>query len=206
MSAAETTRYDFEPAAERVKAIVAGITDGQLSAPTPCDEYTVAAVLDHVMGLTLAFTNAATKESTGAGSDGSAGRPEPAAANLDPDWRRKLAPRLDALVVAWRDPAAWTGMAEAGGFTMPADVMGAVAVNELVLHGWDLARATGQAYDCDEASAEASLTFTSMMSTPGEEAGRAGLFGPVVEVPADASTLDRTLGYSGRDPFWAPPG
>jgi hypothetical protein len=44
-----------------------------------------------------------------------------------------------------------------------------------------------------------------MMSTPGEEAGRAGLFGPVVDIPADAPLLDRVLGLSGRDPGWARP-
>ena len=40
------------------------------------------------------------------------------------------------LAAAWRDPAAWEGMTEAGGLRMPADVMGAVALDQLVLHGW----------------------------------------------------------------------
>jgi hypothetical protein len=43
-----------------------------------------------------------------------------------------------------------------------------------------------------------------MLSTPGEEAGREGIFGPVVDVPDDAAPLDRLLGLSGRDPGWTP--
>jgi uncharacterized protein (TIGR03086 family) len=88
---------------------------------------------------------------------------------------------------------------------MPAAVMGKVAVDELVLHGWDLARGTGQPFACDPASTQAVFEFTSMMSQPSEAAGREGLFGPVVDVPADASLLDRALGFSGRDPAWRPP-
>ena len=52
--------------------------------------------------------------------------------------------RLDQLAEAWADPAAWEGLTEAGGLTMPAEVAGTVALDEVVLHGWDLARATGQ--------------------------------------------------------------
>lgn len=57
--------------------------------------------------------------------------------------------QLTDLVEAWRDPAAWAGMTEAGGVRMPAEEMGVVALDELVLHGWDLARATGQPFRCE---------------------------------------------------------
>lgn len=82
--------------------------------------------------------------------------------------------------------------------------MGLVALDELVLHGWDLARATGQPYDCDPASAEAVFEFTSMSAAPEEAAAREGLFGPVIAIPADAPLFDRALGLSGRDPAWKP--
>lgn len=41
---------------------------------------------------------------------------------------------------AWKDPAAWTGMTRAGGVDLPGEIAAAVAADELVLHGWDLAR------------------------------------------------------------------
>jgi hypothetical protein len=54
--------------------------------------------------------------------------------NLDPEWCTQLPRRIVELAEAWRDPAAWEGTAEAGGVTMPAEVMGVVALDELVLH------------------------------------------------------------------------
>lgn len=192
-----TTMLDLEPPASEVKRLLEGITDEQLSAPTPCESTPVAGLLDHLMGLTLAFRDAAAKTS---GPD--SGKASASAADLDPDWRTLLPQRLDELAAAWKDPAAWQGMTWAGGVELPAEVMGGVAVDELVLHGWDLARATGQSFSADPASTQACFEFTSAMSKPGEEAAREGLFGPVVEVADDAPMLERALGFSGRDPAW----
>ena len=84
--------------------------------------------------------------------------------------RSRLAHPAHAAVVelaaAWRDPAAWEGMTEAGGLRMPADVMGAVALDQLVLHGWDLAGATSQSFTCDPASTAAVLAFTGASARP----------------------------------------
>lgn len=194
---------DLEPAAREVTRLLDGVRDDQLADPTPCTESQVATLLDHFMGLSLAFTWAARKTPP----PGAAPGPGTAsAANLDPKWRLELPRRLDELVAAWRDPEAWTGMAEAGGVTMPAEQMGVVALDELVLHGWDLARATGQPFTCDPVSTAVIFAFTEGMAQAGQEAGRQGLFGPVVPVPADAPPFDRALGYAGRDPGWTPPG
>jgi uncharacterized protein (TIGR03086 family) len=189
---------DLEPAAQRMKSVAAAIGDDQLTAPTPCAGSSVGDLLDHVMTLALAFRNVA--EKTSAASDGPP--PEPSAANLPPQWRRSLPERLDDLVAAWRDPAAWEGDTAAGGLEFPAAQAGMVALDELVLHGWDLARAAGRPYECDPASAEACMAFVSQV--PDDPAARTGLFGPVVEVPADAPLFDRVLGLSGRDPSWRP--
>ena len=112
--------------------------------------------------------------------------------------------RLDVLADAWSKPSAWEGMTEAGGTTMPAEVTGVVALDDVVLHGWDLARATGQEFRCDPADAEAVLGFTGRSAQPEQAAMRTGLFGPVVPVADDAPTLDRALGFAGRDPAWSP--
>lgn len=198
-----TTILDLGPAANQVKTLVAGVTEDQLPAQTPCEGTSVATMLDHFMGLTKAFHDAATKTPPPEG----AAQPGPGTAseaNLDPAWRQRLPEQLDALVAAWKDPAAWEGMAEAGGVTMPAEVMGLVALDELVLHGWDLARGTGQSFACDPASTQAVFEFTSQAAAPEEAASREGLFGPVVDVPAEAPLFDRALGLSGRDPAWSP--
>jgi uncharacterized protein (TIGR03086 family) len=193
------TMVDLEPATTRLAGLLDGVQD--LDGPTPCAGTSVAALLDHIDGLSGAFTGAAAKD-----LEAGSGAPSPDAANLVPDWRQRIPRRLGALAVAWRDPAAWTGMTRAGGVDLPGEVAGIVALNEVVVHGWDLARATGQSYDVDADSIAACRTFVDQFSGPGQEASRDGLFGPVVAVPDDASALDLLIGLTGRHPDWTPTG
>jgi uncharacterized protein (TIGR03086 family) len=194
------TPVDLEPAARRLADLVGGVPDELLDAPTPCPAYTLGDLVDHVGGAASAFTGAAAKDLGDATSQGPSGD----ASRLPDDWRTRIPRDLVALADAWRDPAAWTGMTKAGGVDLPGEVAGLVALDELVVHGWDVARATGQAYDVDAASLEAVHGFVAQFSEPGQEEMRAGLFGPVVVVPEDAPLLDRVIGLTGRDPAWSP--
>ncbi|MFE0178348.1 TIGR03086 family metal-binding protein [Streptomyces sp. NPDC059002] len=191
---------DLGPQARLVARIADRVTDEQLAAPTPCPDYAVRHLLGHVLSLSRAFADAARKD-LGPGLDRAPGSFVP---DVGPGWRGELPKALDALAEAWRDPAAWQGMTRAGGVDLPGEVAGLVAVDELVVHGWDLARATGQEYAPDAASlgaAEALLTPAEGGDGDGPEGG---LFGTPVPVPADAPLLDRVIGLSGRDPRWAP--
>jgi uncharacterized protein (TIGR03086 family) len=192
---------DLEPAAQQMTDLIRGVPDGPLDGPTPCPAYTLGDLLDHIGTLTRAFTVAATK--TNLAPSGS-GRPVPDAANLDDDWRGRIPRDLTTLVEAWRDPEAWTGMTRAGGIDLPGEVAGLVVLDELILHGWDLARATDQPFDYEPALLEAVLDFVAKFAPPDQEAAREGLFGPVVPVPEEAPLLDRLLGLAGRDPAWSP--
>jgi uncharacterized protein (TIGR03086 family) len=192
-------RPDFEPAARAVQQVAAGVREDQLGDPTPCAQWTVGDLIDHLMGLTEAFRIAAEK----AADPASAGPPPgPSKNHLDPQWRRLLPARLDDLVAAWRSPAAWTGETEAGGVVLPAAVMGLVALNEVVVHGWDLAASTGQPYELDSATAEA---VHSLVAQQASAEGTPGFFGPSITVPVDAPLLDRVIGLTGRDPKWTSP-
>jgi uncharacterized protein (TIGR03086 family) len=154
--------------------------------------------LGHLGGLAVAFRDAGRKD-LGVTTDTNPGSVVP---DIGPDWRETLPKALDELAEAWRAPAAWTGETRAGGVTLPGAVAGAVAADELVVHGWDLARATGQEYEPDEVALRAAYGFlvaAAANSGPGE-----GVFGPVVPVPDDAPLLDRVIGLSGRDPGWKP--
>lgn len=200
------TMVDLGPATQRLVPVLEGITDAHLDAPTPCPDYTVADLLDHVVGLTQAFTDVAT---VGAplGDEGIA----VSADNLDPQWRTNLPTSLAALADAWRNPEAWEGMATAGGVTMPAEVMGIVALDEIVVHSWDLAVATGQRYDGHQQSVDVCIGLLSQAGDgdgDGEGDGEGdgnGLFGTPVAVTDDAPSIDRLIGLSGRDPSWTPP-
>ena len=194
------TPVDLEPAARRLADLVAGVPDELLDAPTPCPAYTLGDLVEHVGGAASAFTGAAVKDL----GDATSQAPSGDASRLGDDWRTRIPRDLAALADAWRPADAWTGMTKAGGVDLPGEVAGLVALDEIVVHGWDVARAAGQPYDCDTPSLEAVNAFVSQFSEPGQEEARAGLFGPVVEVPGDAPLLDRVIGLTGRDPAWSP--
>jgi uncharacterized protein (TIGR03086 family) len=194
---ADRVPLDFDPPVRQLRALLLGIAEDDLGASTPCPRWTVGDLLDHMIGLTYAFTQAARKLTDAPGTAGPP--PQPSAANLPAHWRSRLPVLLEELANAWKDPAAWTGTACAGGVTMPATVMGTVAMNELIMHGWDLARATGQDYAADPRTLEVLIEMLSQ----GPREGTPGLFGPVVEDLGDeASLLDQAVALSGRDPGW----
>jgi uncharacterized protein (TIGR03086 family) len=191
-----TTALDLAPQAAEVARVIAGVRDDQLTDATPCDGTSVAAMLDHYDGLTVAFRLGAEKSPVEGGASADAD-------HLPADWRERLPAQLDALVAAWDQPAAWEGTTEVGGVRMPAAAMGVVAANEVLLHGWDLAVATGQPYAVDPLTAEACLEFNKGFAVGAPEA-RDAMYGPVVPVSSDASVFDRLLGAAGRDPSWTP--
>lgn len=159
-------------------------------------------LLGHLTGLATAFRDAARKD-LGAST---AVSPDATLPVLDDDWCEVLPRRLEEVAAAWRSPDAWTGLTRAGGVELPGEVAGAVALNELVVHGWDLARSTGQPYAAGEAelrSCEALLAPAEDGPNGSPEDGSDGspddgsdddsLFGPPVPVPGDAPLLDRVI-------------
>ena len=198
----ETTQIlDLGPTTRAVARLVQGVSDTQLDAPTPCAAYTVGDIAEHIAGLTVAFTAAARKEGISASQDAP---PLGDASRLGPGWRDRVVADLAELADAWQDPSAYDGQTQAGGVDLSGAEAGIVALNELVVHGWDLARASGQSYDVDDAAVATCVEFGELFSGPGTEEMRGDAFGPVIEVPADATPLDRLVGLMGRDPNWAP--
>lgn len=190
------TMVDLGPQTGIVARLAASVTDEQLTAATPCPQYAVRDLLGHLLTLSVAFRDAARKD-LGTTTDT---RPDAAFPDLGPGWREELPKALDELADAWRDPAAWTGDTRAGGADLPGALAGAVVADELVVHGWDLARATGREYAPDPAALDSALDF---LRAAADDPGRGnGAFGRVVPVPADAPPLDRAVALSGRDPGW----
>lgn len=172
--------------------VLAGLGPRALPRPTPCTEFTVADLLDHLSETAGTLTVAA----VGGPGDGT----EPAASEgRDDDVASRLAADVERLATAWADP----GLAEletttAGGISMPVSFHNMIAVQELVLHAWDLAEATGQDFHPDPGTLERLHGFlTDVAPRDGS-----GPFGPAIPVPDDASVLDQVLGMSGRVP-WA---
>ncbi|WP_129665553.1 TIGR03086 family metal-binding protein [Phytoactinopolyspora endophytica] len=191
---------NLEPATRMLADLVQGIGDDQLSAPTPCSETSLGDLLDHVDGLSLAFAAAAAKTPLDGGSQG----PSADVSCLGSDWRRRIPERLEALGKAWHEESAWTGMTEAGGVEMPGEVAGLVVLDEVVVHGWDVAVASGQAFTCEPDLLQAVHEFVEA-SVAENPQGSPGLFGPPVPVGRDAPLLERVIGLTGREPSWRRP-
>ncbi len=197
-----TTEVDLGPAALRLAELVARVTDDELAKPIPCPGYTLGDLIDHVGGLALAFTAAARKESGPRVEQAPSGQ----ASRLEAGWRARIPADLRALAGAWDEPGAWTGMTRIAGMDSAAEMVGLTAADELVVHGWDVARATGQPYDCEPELLDAAQRFLAMFASPDAPAGPDVPFGPSRPVPDYAPPLDRVVALAGRDTSWAPAG
>lgn len=185
-------------AAEPMLEIVRNLTPEHADAATPCEAYRVRQLANHLLFWAPSLTAAARKE----------GLAPPAASDVEVDlatgdWHASLDADVRRLAAAWSDPAAWEGDTHfAGPDPAPAALIGGMVATELVLHGWDLARATGQRPNWDDDL----LDFVhAELDQTAEQGRKLGAYGPEMAVPRTASTLDRALGLSGRDPAWAAP-
>src|SRR6187200_89125 len=105
---------DLTAATQRMADLVAEVGDDDLGRPTPCPTYDVAALLDHIHGLAVAFAMVARKQS-GPETQGAPGD----AAHLDEAWRTSIPAALAELAEAWKEPGADEGMTQAGGNELP---------------------------------------------------------------------------------------
>jgi uncharacterized protein (TIGR03083 family) len=160
-------------AAADLAAVVERITPDQYGAPTPCRDWDVRDEIEHLMWV----------------FDGAGERRDYAV--------EEFRPLLDGFVA--RD---FSGQVTFAQREMPGSMVASLVLADLVVHGWDLARATGQPVPGDDAVVATVHEFCVGMA----DQGRAmGAFGPEVAVASSAPLLDRTLGLTGRDPNWTPP-
>ncbi|MGR6316649.1 TIGR03086 family metal-binding protein [Micromonospora soli] len=177
-------------AAPRTVAVVQRISDDQLDLPTPCPDYTVRELLGHLFTVVVNFQDLARRRDV----DWS-GKTD----HLTDGWRDRFAAETERLVEAWSDPAALEGVSP--GMGLPQETVGEMALIDLTVHGWDLARATGQRLEVDPAVLAAGHGFMDKMGDTGQQMGA---FGAPVPTTPDATPLDRLLGRTGRQPGWTP--
>lgn len=175
-------------AAVRAVPVVAGIGDDALAASTPCADYDVKALVNHLFKVIVEFQKLAAK-----GASDFAETPD--VVGTDPRWRDRFAEEADALVAAWSAPGALEGTS--GSMEMPARTVAGMVLLDLTVHAWDLARATGQVYEAEPRVVE-ELAGTVAGLAP--MARKTGVFGPSVPVGEDAPPFARLLAATGRDP------
>ncbi len=180
-------------------AAIRGADPARFAEQSPCTDWTVQQAVNHLaFGLVMAEYGA---RKLAWPADWTADERCPYLRGVpEVEWADHAAEVGAAAARAWSDPAAWEGDAPFGGASMPATMIGSMMTSEFVVHGWDIAKATGQSFTVPEPLAATVLAGVESIAGMGRDGG---WFGPEVQVPANVSTLDRALAASGRNPSWA---
>ncbi|WP_090474709.1 TIGR03086 family metal-binding protein [Nakamurella panacisegetis] len=183
-----TDTTTLESVLRKTGAIVAGVRPDQGQLRTPCEDYSVDQLVHHIVSWVKVFANAG------------AGDPQP----KDPEGQTIDNASAEFERAAAKAVAGYAKLDDDAPVTlssgsMPAAASVAMMTGEYLAHGWDLARATGQPVEYTDAEAEAARIGLTPLLSP-EYRGPGMPFGHIVEVPDDASGLDRFLGFAGRSP------
>ncbi len=190
------TNTDPRPAHARAiaqtESIVAAVGQDQLGLPTPCSEYDVRALLSHMVG---GLTRIAV---IGEGGDGLAVVPR-ADGVPDDGWLAAYRTVAARVLSAWADDARLDALVEVPWGKVPGRIAVNGYIQEILAHGWDLAKATGQPTEGDPELAVRVLAISRQI-LPAQSRGGEIPFGPVVEVEADAAPYARLAAWLGRQP------
>ncbi len=178
-------------AAERAVLVVQGLPDDLMDAPTPCVEYTVADLANHLYLVVVNFQELAAKQLPDWSQT-----PD----YLHGAWRDAFAAETERLTEAWAAPGSEEGVSP--GMGLPARTVGQMALLDLTVHAWDLARATGQPF---EPAPETVPELAELLAVMGPTARKTGVLGEPCAAPEDADAFVRLLADSGRDPGWTSP-
>jgi uncharacterized protein (TIGR03086 family) len=186
--------HHFVEASAEADRLAHTVTPEQLSGPTPCGEMDTRALINHwVLYTSHGLEHRAMREPM---SEELIARDFAA----EPDWANAYGAQLRRAVAAWAAPQAWEGEIDLGGGSMmPASEIAAMMLAEMVLHGWDVAKATGRDF---HASPELGAATEEIVAKYAEIYREYKGFGAPIDVPEGATALERALAMSGRDPGW----
>ena len=170
---------------DEVEALIGGVVDGitadDLDNPTPCAEFAVRGVLEHMIGGAAAFTAAFRGT-------------EPAVPNTG-DLLGGFGPAMRALFDAMRAPGALDRTIEAPFGAVPGATFARFVALDGLVHGWDLTTATGQAYEPSDALVAEVESFARETLDPLRDGET---FAPAVEPPPSATPVERLAALTGR--------
>lgn len=171
----------YRRAAASTAAVLERVPEDQLDAPTPCDRWTIREIVQHMKDNSDGMLDRIGKKST-----------------VD-----ELAASHDEVLAAWDDPEVLDRKFELAGFDIDGRSVVAINFADVLVHGWDIARAAGFDVTFDEDLISAAVKVTSRF--PENLRGPDGPFDHPHPVAEDASSRDRMLAYLGRDPEWSAP-
>jgi uncharacterized protein (TIGR03086 family) len=167
---------------DQAAALVVGLRIDQAVLPTPCSAWNVAALVNHLIDDLGNFTMMA-----GGGQPDWSAQPSKVPFDM---WADVFNSEARDVLAAWSEA--------------PDDARGGIDMQlaEVVAHGWDIAKASGQSVSLDADAAAQGLAWSRERLTP-ERRGSA--FGPAVTVPEGVAPVDQLVAWFGRNPAWAPP-
>lgn len=181
----------YQQAVDKTGRLIAGVKPDQKGDPTPCTKYDVRELINHTIGANYFFVAVQRGESM----DPEAPTPDPAGDNPAGAYSESA----KAIMQMWQTPGVMEQTFNLGPMSMPGSQAVGIAMMETAIHGWDLAKATGQDTTIDPAIAGA--IYEGMKGfIPSEMRGEDNMFAPEVKVPDDAPVQDKLLGYLGRQP------
>ncbi|HVA59446.1 MAG TPA: TIGR03086 family metal-binding protein [Mycobacteriales bacterium] len=184
----------LERAFASTAAVLAKVNAEQFDDPTPCASWRVRDLINHVVGGTTFFAvTAETGTSPGRGS-------QPTDFTVG-DYRASYQQGAQRAVTAFRAEGAMDALMSVPFGQLPGSVFVNIAATDAFVHGWDLAKATGQSTDLDPELA-GQLLASAQRSFPDTMRGDDGKapFGAPVEVAESAAAADRLAGFLGRQP------
>jgi uncharacterized protein (TIGR03086 family) len=173
-------------------AIIARLRPDQAGLPTPCSSWDVRALVNHVVLDVQHFTVSA---SEGVWEERDADV-------IGEDWAGAYGEAAAALVAAWQREGVLDRTIQLPFGKVPADWSVTQQIADVVVHGWDIAKATGQSTDLDPELGRLALEWARQNLRPefrGDE-GSGRVFGAEVPVPDGAPLHDRLAGFFGRNP------
>jgi len=171
----------FDELGPQLAGVVGGISSDQLDNATPCTNFTVRGVLEHMIGGATMFAAAFRGAEPGA-SDTS-------------DVLAGFGPALTDLVTAIHEPGALERTVQAPFGAVPGETFARFVVLDGLVHGWDMAKATGQPYTPPDALVAEVHDFARDALVPLRDGDT---FAEPVEPPTGASPIERLAAFTGR--------
>ncbi len=190
MAPANQTPVALALASAAVGDVVHGIAPDQWGAPTPCTQWPVRRVVGHLAGMNLVFAALL------------AGQPMPARTDMpDEELPKRYDASAELLISRFSEPGALERVVDSPMGSATGAERLEIRLYDLLAHGWDVARATGQVFKLPEDLVEESLVFATAQL---DGVDREGRFAPAQPCPDDAPALDRLVAFLGRDLAWEP--
>jgi uncharacterized protein (TIGR03086 family) len=169
----------------QTRTIISHSRADQERLPTPCTEWDVRALVNHTVYDVQNFTAAVS----------SGERPAVDADFIGMNWTDAYGASSDLLLDAWRQRGT-VGTLQVGTRQVAASWLAGMHLFSVTVHGWDIAKATGQSTDLDPEVGEAALGFARENLEP----FRGRMFGPEVSVPEHTPLYERLAAFCGRRP------